>query len=213
MQSVLVLGASGLIGSHLLKLLANDNAVSKIYLLLRRPLHTDHPKVEERIIDFNDLVAYQANFPAVDTVFCCIGTTQKQVKGNKELYHKIDFDIPVNGAKFGLEKGATNFIIVSAIGSNINSRNFYVRLKGEVEEAISKLPYEAVHIMRPSLLLGKRKEKRPAERFFQILMKPLTFLIPSKYKPIEAVKVAIAMIKAARSNKTGVNFYEYNEMR
>lgn len=212
MHNVLILGASGLIGSYLTQLLLKEEAIDKIYLLSRRPLNIHHPKVEERIINFSDTASYKNNFPEVDTIFCCIGTTQKQVKGDKDLYRKIDFDIPVNAAKFGIEKGATKYIIVSAIGSNAESNNFYVQLKGQVEEAISLLPYQSIHIMRPSLLLGNRKEFRIGEKFFQVLMKPLSFLIPSKYKPIEAQQVAAAMIKAFHSNSKGVHIYFYKDM-
>lgn len=212
MHSVLVLGASGLIGCHLTTLLTEDSSIDKIYLLVRRPLNLHHPKIEERIVDFSNEGQYRDNFPAVETIFCCIGTTQKRVKGDNVLYRKIDFDIPVNGAKIGLQKGVKKYVIVSAIGSNSKSNNFYVRLKGEVEEAIASLPFDAVHIMQPSLLLGNRKEFRLAERIFQAIMKPLNSLIPGKYKAIEGSKVAEAMLKADKSNEKGVHFYTYRDM-
>lgn len=213
MHSVLVLGASGLIGSQLTQLLLDDNSIDKVYLLLRKPLHIQHPKLEERIIDFSDMENYKTNFPEVDTIFCCIGTTQKLVKGDNDLYRRIDFDIPVNAARFGMIKGTTKYIIVSAIGANSKSNNFYIKLKGQVEDAIAALPFESVHIMRPSLLLGKRKEFRLAERIFQAIMKPLNFLVPAKYKAIESAKVAAAMLKADKSNEKGVHIYSYREMK
>jgi uncharacterized protein YbjT (DUF2867 family) len=212
MNSVLVLGASGLIGSHLTGLLLKDNTIDKIYLLVRKPLNINHPRVEERIVDFNNADDFKTKFPQVDTIFCCIGTTQKQVKGDKELYRKIDFDIPVKAAKSGIEKGTGKYIIVSAIGSNAKSKNFYVQLKGQVEEAIAALPFQSVHIMRPSILLGSRKEFRLGEKIFQVLLKPLSFLIPSIYKPIKAEQVAAAMIKAYKSDKKGITIYKYKEM-
>lgn len=212
MHNVLVLGASGLIGSHLTNLLLKDNSIDKVYILVRRSLNIQHSKLEERIINFSDIDAYRNNFPEVDTIFCCIGTTQKQVKGNNDLYRSIDFDIPVNAAKIGLEKGVKKYVIVSAIGSNSKSGNFYVKLKGEVEEAIAALPFDAVHIMRPSLLLGNRKEFRLAEKIFQAIMKPLNFLVPGKYKAIEGSQVAAAMLKADKSHEKGVHIYTYKEM-
>jgi uncharacterized protein YbjT (DUF2867 family) len=212
LKTVLVLGATGLTGGHLLELLINEPGIGKIYLLLRKPLNRNHPKVEERIVDFDNAEDYKTKFPNADTIFCCIGTTQKKVKGDNNLYRKVDFDIPVNAAKLAIEKGATNYIIVSAVGSNAKSKNFYVRLKGQVEEAIAAFPFQSVHIMRPSLLLGGRNEFRLGEKIFQLIMKPLSFLIPSRYKPIEAQQVAKAMIKAYRSNKKGITVYEYKEM-
>ncbi|MBI1781050.1 MAG: NAD(P)H-binding protein [Sphingobacteriales bacterium] len=212
MHSVLVLGASGLIGNNLTDLLLKDNSITKVYVLVRRSLNIQHSKLEERIINFSDIDAYSNNFPQVDTIFCCIGTTQKQVKGNNDLYRSIDFDIPVNAAKIGLEKGVKKYVIVSAIGSNSKSSNFYVKLKGQVEEAIAALPFDAVHIMRPSLLLGYRKEFRLAERIFQAIMKPLNFLVPAKYKAIEGSQVAAAMLKADKSNEKGVHSYTYKKM-
>jgi uncharacterized protein YbjT (DUF2867 family) len=212
MHSILVLGASGLIGSHLTQLLLEDNSVDKVYLLLRRSMNFQHSKLEERVIDFSNVEVYRNNFPEVDTIFCCIGTTQKLVKGDIDLYRRIDFDIPVNAARFGLEKGTKKYIIVTAIGANSKSNNFYVKLKGQVEDAIAALPFESVHIMRPSLLLGKRKEFRLAERIFQAIMKPLNFLVPGKYKAIEGSQVAVAMLKADKSTETGIHIYTYKEM-
>lgn len=212
MHSVLVLGASGLIGSHLVDLLINDNNTDKIFLLLRKPLNITHPKVEERIIDFVNIIAFKNSVPAVDTIFCCIGTTQKQVKGDNALYRKIDFDIPVNVARFCVEKGTAKFFLVSAVGANSKSSNFYLKLKGEVEEAIAALPFQSVHFMRPSVLLGKRKEFRLGEKIAQVMMQAFSLLIPSIYKPIQAVQVAKAMIIADKSDKAGVNIYEFKEM-
>ncbi|MGE5109060.1 MAG: NAD(P)H-binding protein [Sphingobacteriales bacterium] len=213
MHTVLILGASGLIGSHLVELLLNDKAVDKIYLLLRKPMNLNHPKVEERIVDFNDTNAFKNSVQAVNTVFCCIGTTQKQVKGDNALYRKIDFDIPVNAARFCIEKDATKYILVSAIGANSKSGNFYLKLKGEVEEAIACLPFQSVHFMRPSILMGNRKEFRLGEKIAQVIMPLLSFLIPSKYKPIKAAQVAMAMIIADKGDKVGKNVYEFKDMK
>lgn len=213
MHSVLVLGASGLIGSHLIDLLKEDTGVDKIYLLLRKPLHTNHPKIEERIVNFSNEDSFKNNIPSVDTIFCCIGTTRKQVKGDNELYRQIDFDIPVNGAKYGIEKGATKYILVSAVGANSKSSNFYLKLKGEVEEAISVLPFKSVHFMRPSILMGNRKEFRLGEKIGKVVMQLFSFLIPAKYKAIQAGQVAKAMIAADKSVKVGRNIWEYREMK
>ena len=212
MHSVLVLGASGLIGSHLIELLKEDTTIDKIYLLLRKPLNSTHSKIEERIINFSDKDSFKNNVPEVDTIFCCIGTTQKQVKGDNVLYRQIDFDIPVHAAHYGLEKRVTKYILVSAVGANAKSSNFYLQLKGQVEEAIEALPFQSVHIMQPSILLGNRKEFRLGEKIGQAVMQALSFLIPSKYKPIQAEQVAKAMVAADKSDKVGVNVYEYREM-
>ena len=212
MHKVLILGGSGLIGSHLIEFLKEDVTSDKIFLLLRKPLNTNHPKIEERIINFFDTESFKNNVPAVDTIFCCIGTTQKQVKGDNVLYRQIDFDIPVNGAKYGIEKGATKYILVSAVGANSKSSNFYLKLKGEVEEAISALLFKSVHFIRPSILMGNRKEFRLGEKIGKVVMQLFSFLIPSKYKPIQAGQVAKAMIAADKSEKVGRNVWENREM-
>jgi uncharacterized protein YbjT (DUF2867 family) len=148
-----------------------------------------------------------------DVVFVAIGTTQKKVKGDKGAYRKVDYDIPVNIARYCKMVGCKIFILVSSIGANSKSNNFYLKLKGEAEDAIMKTGIETVHIMQPSVLLGKRSESRPLEKIGQPVMKIFSFLLPSKYKPIQARDVARAMVTVSKRKEEGFFVYEYKEIQ
>ena len=212
-KTAVLLGATGLIGNHLLQLLLQDDHYSTIRTLVRKPLPVIHPKLEVQLTDFNDLHDFNAAMGSGDDIFCCIGTTIKKVNGDKALYHQIDVDIPVHAAQFGIDKGFSQYLVVSAIGANAKASNFYLRLKGNMEDSIHALPYPAIHIFRPSLLLGNREEVRKGERITQSVMPALSFLLPAKYRAIQAKAVAKAMLAAAQSGKTGVNIYEYTQIK
>jgi uncharacterized protein YbjT (DUF2867 family) len=155
-----LVGSTGLIGSFLLEELLNDPYFDTVRILIRRPIDITHPKLEKKIVDFNDSDSLLVALSNSDVVFCSIGSTMKKVKGDKEAYRKIDFDIPVKLARFCKMTGCEKFILVSSAGANSKSRNFYQRLKEETEEAVKSVGLKTVHIMRPSLLLGERKEFR-----------------------------------------------------
>lgn len=211
-QTAVVLGATGLIGSHLLKQLLADDSFGIVRILVRKPVAVQHTKLQTVITDFANYKQYQKDLGTGDCIFCCIGTTNAQVKGNKTEYRKIDFDIPVNAARFGKEAGFQQFLIVTAASANSNSRIFYNRLKGEVEEVIATFSYQALHIFRPSFLLGNRAEQRMGERIVKSIFKAIAFLLPSSWKPIEAADVAKAMIATAKKGKAGMNIYYFKEM-
>jgi uncharacterized protein YbjT (DUF2867 family) len=138
------------------------------------------------------------------------------VKGDKEAYKKIDHDIPVNAARFCKETGCNNFLFVSSVGADSKSKNFYLQLKGDVEDDIKKMKLESVSTFRPSILLGDRKESRPGERIGQIAMETFSFVFINnlrKYKPIHAKEVATAITYAAKQQKPGFSVYEYDEMK
>lgn len=211
-QTAVVLGATGLIGSHVLKQLLQDDAFSKVRALVRRPLALQHPKLEVIVTDFSNYDQYQTNLGTGDCIFSCIGTTKANVKGDKALYRTIDFDIPVNAARFGIEAGFKQFLLVSSVGANAKSSFFYTRLKGEVENVIASFNFKSYHVFRPSFLVGERTEKRLGETIGTNLFKLFNFLIPSNYKSITGKTVAAAMVKAAKKGNEGMNFYYYGEM-
>jgi uncharacterized protein YbjT (DUF2867 family) len=212
MKTAALIGATGLIGSHILDFLLKDNEIGSVRLLVRRPLEISHPKVKCIVLDFEDETAFRKGVAGCDTVFVAVGTTQKKVKGDKIAYRKVDYDIPMNAARFSAEEGCKGFLLVSSVGANAHGGNFYLRLKGEVEEKIQTYGIPSVSIFRPSMLLGKRKESRPMEAVAQVISKALSFLIPSNYKPIEAEMVANSMIAASKKDKPGVSIYHYREM-
>jgi len=211
-QTATILGSTGLIGSHVLKQICDDDDFSSIRLISRRPLSYDHPKLDIRVIDFEDEGQFRNAITGSDVVFCAVGTTNKKVDGDKGAYRKVDYDIPVNAAKYCGESGCEQFLLVSAIGADSKSNIFYNRLKGEVEEEVAKFGIPSVSIFQPSMLLGDRDESRPAERIGQVLMSAFSFLIPSKYKPIKGSDVAKAMVRASKAESQGMHTYAYAGM-
>ena len=208
-----LLGATGLIGGHILNTLKKDPAFDEIKVIVRRPLEIEDPKVKVVVIDFNDEAQFEDAMKESDVVFSAIGTTQKKVKGDKEAYRKIDFDITVNAAKYSLKHGAEQFLVVSSVGADSSKSNFYLKLKGEVEDALKALAekengFESLSIFRPSLLLGDRNETRIAESIGQFFAKGLSFLFPKDYKPIKGKEVAEAMVEASKRDEKGVEVKE-----
>jgi uncharacterized protein YbjT (DUF2867 family) len=215
-KTAVVLGATGLIGQHLVQELLQNEFFTKVRILVRRPLTLNHPKVEILVVNFNDEKDIAAKIDIGDVIFCCVGTTRKKVKGNKTEYRKVDYDIPIITARLGVQHGFSQFLMVSAIGANPVAANFYLQLKGCIEEDITALPFESIHIFRPSLLLGKREEFRLGERIGGALIKATSFLLIGawrKYKPIQAADVAKSMVAAANREIAGVHMYEYDEMK
>jgi len=212
-KTAAIIGATGLVGNYLLELLLKDNYFSTVRVIVRRPYQKTHPKMEVKLVDFDDAESLKLALEETNTIFCCIGTTNKKVKGDKELYRKIDLGIPVRTARFGKETGCENYIIISAVGANSKSNNFYLTLKGETEEALKAIGLRSLYIFRPSLLLGERKEHRSIEKTGEIVMKAISFLLPSKYKPVHGRDVAKAMLAAAKENKEGVFVKEYKEIK
>jgi uncharacterized protein YbjT (DUF2867 family) len=214
-RTAVVIGATGLIGGFLVQELLADAAYGRVIALTRRPLELQHPKLTNRIVDFSDEAAIRAAFDHAEVIFCAIGTTQKQVQGDNAAYRKIDLDIPVSLAWIGQEKGVRNYVFVSAAGAAARTRNFYLGLKGEAEEAISGMKYTAFYALRPSLLLGPRKEHRTAERLAQSVMGALSFLFRgrlSRYHPVQAADVARAMVAADREGREGRHIWHYREI-
>lgn len=215
-NTIAVIGSTGLVGSHITDLLKEENACQKTRLLVRRPVEFSHPKLEIKLVNFEDYESLKLAIAGCNVVFCAVGTTQGKVKGDQLRYRKVDYDIPVNAARACLETGGSNFLLVSSVGADSNSKNFYLRLKGEVEEAVQKFPIKSISIFRPSILLGNRKEFRLGERIGQSGMKLIAPLLAGKwrkYKAIEARDVGAAMIEASKQNNEGFTIYEYDEMK
>jgi uncharacterized protein YbjT (DUF2867 family) len=214
-QTALVIGATGLIGNFVVQQLLNDDSFGKVRVLVRRKMNIENQKLEQQLVNFDDINDYAEKFGFGDIIFCCIGTTQKQVKGNKELYEKIDFDIPVNAARMGVVNKFKKFLIVSSVGANESSSNFYLKLKGRTENALQQFSFQSISIFRPSILLGNRKEIRPGEKFMQGIMKNLSFLFFGSYKKYRAMyasDVAKAMVKKSKIDEQGIFILDYTAM-
>lgn len=211
LNTATLIGATGLIGSHLLQQLSADESFGEVRVVVRRTFASSNPKVKIIQLDFSDYAALKNAVAGSDAVFCAVGTTRSQTPDLQE-YRKVDVDIPVNTAKACAENGVLCFQLVSSVGANAKSRNFYLQMKGEVEEEVSRLNIPSKNVFRPSLLLGERSKPRPAERIAAVLMRPFHFLIPDTQKPIEAAKVAKAMVQASKRHAPGMNLYHYSEM-
>lgn len=200
-KKAIILGATGLTGSHLLDLLLQDPSYDTIKVFTRKKLGIIHSKIEEHVIDLLKLNDYAAQFTA-DVVFCCIGTTKAKTP-NKELYRAIDYAIPVQAAKLSKQNSINSFIAISALGANPQSNIFYNRTKGEMERDILAQEIENTQLLQPSLIVGNRDEKRTGEDLSKQFMKLFGFLIPPRYKMVEAESVAQTMLYLADNPAKG----------
>jgi uncharacterized protein YbjT (DUF2867 family) len=194
-MNALVVGSTGLVGTELVKLLDTDHKLNKVIALVRKKSGIDFRKVEEVVVDFENLPSQC--FGEIDIVFCCLGTTIKKA-GSKDVFIRVDYEYPLSTAKIAKASGVKRFAIVTAMGADSKSSIFYNKVKGNVENALSELNFEALGIFRPSMLLGDRNESRLGERIGQVVMQTLGFLIPRNYKAIHGQKVATAMVKFAK---------------
>lgn len=211
-RTAVVLGSTGLIGNELVKHLVDHDAYQRIKLIGRRKPEIQDPKIEFIEVNMEQLDQDPQLFQG-DDVFCCLGTTMKNA-GSKEAFRKVDFDMVVNAAK-SAQMHANQFLVISSIGANAQSGNFYLRVKGEMEKAVLATTTSAIHILRPSILFGDRKEKRFGEKvgiFFMKILGPLLFGSLQKYKGIHAETVAKAMIKYALQDKKGKYVYESKDI-
>jgi uncharacterized protein YbjT (DUF2867 family) len=206
-RSVLLLGATGLVGRETLSLLLADATVSRVVVIARRTTGVRHAKLEEHLLDLATMEQHAELF-AVDQIVCALGTTIKQA-GSQERFREVDHGYPLTAARLGLAHGARHYLIVTALGANASSRIFYNRVKGEVESGLRTLGYRSLTILRPSLLLGNREEHRLGET----IASRLSFLMPPKMKPIRAQDVARALVDFAREDAPGVRVAESRELR
>jgi uncharacterized protein YbjT (DUF2867 family) len=211
-KTAAVFGASGLVGSEVVRLLATDIRYEKVKLFTRRPLHINLPSVEEHIIDFNKLDQYAGEIRA-DHVFCCLGTTAKKTP-DKKIYENIDLYWPATISQVCKRNGSDAFAVISSIGANPDSSTFYLRTKGLMEKAVLQSGVSKIIIVRPSFLLGRRAESRFGEGFAISVAGLFSFLMVGplkKYKPIQASEVARAMIFAA-NHTVSKSIFESHEL-
>lgn len=194
-KTAIILGATGLTGGYLLAELLADDRYEKIILFSRRSKGIDSPKIQEYLIDFTHLAQYKEQFVAND-VFCCVGTTQRKTP-DKEVYKAIDFHIPVKAAQLAESNEAEAFIVMSSIGANPQSKTFYTRLKGKMEEKVATFSIPKIHLLRPALINAKREEFRFGELIFRGMAKLLDYVMVGpleKYRSIHPKTIAKAMV-------------------
>ena len=208
-RTALLVGATGLVGGHCLRVLLADPEWVGVTTFTRRRIALSNPKLVARMVDF-DRLGQLSGFPRVSDVFCCLGTTIASAGSQSEFY-KVDFTYVTEAARLAAVSGARQILLVSSVGADPSSHIFYSRVKGEVEEAVKRLPYDGIHIFRPSLLAGVRAERRAGERLGIGLASALSFALVGplrRYRPVPAADVARAMVAVARQDIRGSVVYE-----
>jgi uncharacterized protein YbjT (DUF2867 family) len=206
----LVAGATGLVGGFLLKTLLDAPDYTRVYALTRRLIGKEHPKLANRVVVF-DRMAEQLKGLVAQDAYCCIGTTIAEA-GSQEAFREADVDAVLLFARAARAAQATRFVVVSSVGASSNSKKFYLRTKGEMEEAVTGLGFTSVDILQPSLLLGARKGFRLAETAGQIFAPLINPLLTGKREPFRAIPaetVARAMLGASRRGARGTYRYTY----
>lgn len=212
-KTAVIIGSTGLTGSQLLRTLLSNNAYDKVISFVRRSSKISHPKLVQHVVDFDDPKTYEELIEGND-MFCCLGTTIKKA-GTEEAFERVDFLYPIQFAKAAANKGIKQYSIISALGANPKSGNFYLRTKGKCEDELRKLPFQSISVFRPSLLLGNRKESRLGEKLAESIMRIFSIFFIGrlrKYKAINVKKVAYAMFRIAQQNTIGYHIYESDEI-
>ena len=213
-KTALLVGATGLVGGFVLEQLLEDAYYDSVVVLSRKSLQLQHTKLKEVLVNFDQLENYTNDIKA-DVVFCCLGTTIKAA-GSQEAFKKVDYEYPLRVAEIAKQNDASAFLIVTALGAAKSSIIFYNRVKGEVEEAIGNLHFDAFHILQPSLIIGERKESRSGEGIAQTLSPiydTLMFGPLTKYKSIKAEQIAKAMIHYSKQETKGIMRHESGELQ
>ena len=207
-KSILIVGATGLVGSECVRQFAAHPGFERVVVLARRPVNSEirFPKVHQHVVEFDSLKDYASLF-SVTHVLSALGTTIGAA-GSKSRFRQVDHDYVLATASLGAQQGAHHFLLVSSLGADSASRVFYSRVKGEVEAGVASLSYLSITIVRPSLLLGTRPEFRLAEA----LTKRLAFLAPERYRPVPARDVAGALLQAAVADEPGTRIIESREI-
>ncbi len=205
-----VIGATGLVGKQLVEQLLENEHFNKVRIFVRRDSGLKHPKLEQQIVNFGEEKTW-SKLLSGDVLFSALGTTLKQA-GSKEKQYEIDFTFNLNFAQKAKENGIENYVLVSSVGANAKSSVFYTRMKGELDEAVAKIGFKKLGIIRPASLTGDRKENRIAEKISIPILNFLTKFILKKYRPISDKTVAKAIINAVLLDLGNKTIWEGDEV-
>ena len=207
-KSLVIFGATGLVGGWCLKKALETDFWDTVTAVGRKAVteKPQDPRFREHVVPFEHLDSIQ-DVLAASHVMSALGTTMKKAK-TKEAFREVDYGLAVQVARLAAQNKARHFLLVSATSANPRSLIYFNRVKGEAEQAVSGLGFASVSIFRPSLILGKRQDVRPAEDFAKSIAERVCFAIPKRYKPIEAKTIATAMVRAAQKDAPGVHVYE-----
>ncbi len=212
-MKITIIGGTGLIGKQVIKLACQDDFFTQINAIVRSPLPHKDPKINELIINFDDL-SHQLKDLKAQVLICTLGTTRK-VTPDKKAYRKIDLEYTLSAAEMALKNGCEQIHLISSIGANEKSIVFYSALKGEIERLISQLPFKSTFIYRPSVLMGKRDSTRIIEYITQgilSLSNPLLIGPLKKYRGISANEIAMKILHEIKKNEGGLHVFESNEI-
>ena len=211
-NTAVLFGSTGLTGSCLLNKLIEDSSFKNLVVVSRKKTTFRHKKISSKIIDFSNVKEIEDCISKDSIVFSCIGTTQSQVNGDKKKYKEIDFDITVNIARACQKLGAKKFLFISSGGAKSSNANFYLKLKGEIEDSVINIFNKSLFIFKPSLLIGKRKNRRFIESIGQIIMPLFSYLLPRSIKAVKASTVANAMINFSKSRLKNIHIIENQQI-
>lgn len=211
-KTAIVIGATGLIGSHLVEQLISAAHITQVITLTRRLVSYNSDKVINYVVDFAQLEQHSNLFKA-DILFSCLGTTKKAA-GSIDAQRKVDFNYQLHAAQLAAKSGVEHYLVVSSSGANANSRSAYLKMKGELEQAVTQLNFKQISIIQPSLLLGERDDDfRLGEKLGSILL-PVLCRLPGlkKFRPISGKQVAIKMCNISAQPAQGLKYYKLNEL-
>ena len=211
MKTAIVIGATGLVGNELVQQLLKDSRFDKVKVFVRRSMKIVNNKLEEHIVDFETPDSWKKNVTG-DVLYSAMGTTLKAA-GSKEAQYKIDYTYQYQVARMAANNNVGQYVLVSAAGSSVDSKIFYSKMKGELERDVKKLPFDTIHIIRPGMLAGERREARSGEKIGIGIMN-LVAMIPGlhRLKPIQGAEVARAMINATFKHVIGIHSYTMGEV-
>ncbi len=211
-KTAIVIGATGLIGSHLVEQLISAAHITKVITFTRRPVSYNSNKVINFVVDFAQLEQHSSLFKA-DILFSCLGTTKKAV-GSIDAQRKVDFNYQLDAAQLAAKNGVEHYLLVSSSGANANSRSAYLKMKGELEQAVAQLNFKSISIIQPSLLLGERdNDFRLGENLASVFL-PVLCMLPGlkKFRPITGKQVAIKMCNISAQPAQGLKYYKLDEL-
>lgn len=208
-KTALIVGSTGLVGAYVLKFLLNSHRYDQVISLVRNPSDIRHKKLTQVKFDFDNP---DASVVKADDIYCCLGTTIKKA-GSKQAFRKVDYTYPLQIARMGLANGTCRYAVITAMGSDEESRFFYNKVKGELESELKELPFQGLYIFRPALLLGNRDEFRAGEKIATAFIKLVQPILPKSLKGIHASQVAGAMVQQVEKELPGVHIINSGAMQ
>ncbi|GAA5315788.1 MAG: oxidoreductase [Candidatus Pelagadaptatus aseana] len=210
-KTAVVIGATGVVGREVVNYLVHSDAYDRVVTLTRRPIISDSHKEENHVVDF-DCLEDVKDLIQGDCFFSCLGTTKKQA-GSIAAQRQVDYDYQLRAAELAAANKMPHYLLVSSSGANAKSFNAYLKMKGELEQAVEQLPFQSVRIFQPSLLLGEREDERMGEKIGAAIM-PALCALPGlrKYKPITGKQVAKRMVSESVNETSGVSHYVLDEI-